>query len=272
MSPHSGPPALPSRSLRYPPAMAHVPETNDRYRFYGDLARWWPLISPVEDYEDEANEFVSLLGRSSRPVHSMLELGSGGGHIACHLKRHVTLTLTDISTEMLAISAQLNPECRHLAGDMRTVRLDEQFDAVFIHDAIDYMTTADDLGLAMATAYAHCRPGGIAIFVPDHVAETFEPSTECGGVDGPDGRGARYLEWSWDPDPADTTVITHYAFLLREADGTVYTASEAHVGGLFSQDVWMRLVAGAGFRPELVVERTDDPRQPRRVFIGHRSD
>lgn len=250
--------------------MAHVPETNGRYRFYGDLARWWPLISPVEEYEDEAHEFATLLDRSSRPVRSMLELGSGGGHLAFHLKRHASLTLTDLSAEMLAMSAQLNPDCRHLAGDMRTLRLGEQFDAVFIHDAIDYMTTADDLGLAMATAYAHCRPGGIAIFVPDHVAETFAPSTDCGGVDGSDGRGARYLEWSWDPDPADTTVLTHYAFLLREADGTVHTASEAHVGGLFTQDVWMRLVAEAGFRPELVVERTDDPREPRRMFVAHR--
>lgn len=250
--------------------MARVTGNPDGYRFYGDLARWWPLISPLEDYAEEAAEFAVLLERASRPVEAMLELGSGGGHIAFHLKRHVELTLTDISGEMLALSAQLNPECRHVAGDMRTLRLDERFDAVFVHDAIDYMATEEDLRQAMATAFAHCRPGGLAVFVPDHVTETFEPSTDCGGVDGPDGRGARYLEWSWDPDPADTTVTTHYAFLLRERDGSIHTATETHLGGLFPQDAWVQWVADAGFRPELVIERTDDAREPRRIVVGHR--
>jgi trans-aconitate methyltransferase len=46
------------------------------------------------------------------------------------------LTPVDLSTEMLAISRTLNPECEHIAGDMRTSRLERRFDAVFIHDAI----------------------------------------------------------------------------------------------------------------------------------------
>ncbi len=37
------------------------------------------------------------------------------------------------------------------------------------------------------------RPGGIAVFVPDHTRETFEETTDLGGTDGDDGRGARYL-------------------------------------------------------------------------------
>ena len=250
--------------------MAQATGPANGYRFYGELARWWPLISPVEDYADEAEEFASLLERSSRPVQSVLELGSGGGHVAFHLKGRVTLTLTDISPDMIALSERLNPECRHMLGDMRGLRLDQRFDAVFVHDAIDYMTTTGDLALAIATAYAHCHPGGLAIFVPDHVTETFEPSTDCGGVDAPDGRGARYLEWSWDPDPADATVTTHYTFLLRERDGTLATVTETHVGGLFAQETWLRLIEQAGFRSELVIERTDDEREPRRIFIGHR--
>ena len=251
--------------------MAQGTGSADGYRFYGDLARWWPLISPVEDYADEAAEFATLLGRASRPVRSMLELGSGGGHVAFHLKRHAALTLTDLSPAMLALSERLNPECSHVVGDMRSLRLGETFDVVFVHDAIDYMTARDDLALVLATAFAHCRPGGMAIFVPDHVTETFEPSTDCGGVDTPDGRGARYLEWSWDPDPTDTTVTTYYTFLLREADGTLATATETHLGGLFAQDVWLQLIEQAGFRPELVVERTDEAREPRRMFLGHRN-
>ena len=46
---------------------------------------------------------------------------------------------------MLALSRALNPECEHLAGDMRTLRLGRVFDAVFVHDAVCYMTTRADL-------------------------------------------------------------------------------------------------------------------------------
>ena len=36
-----------------------------------------------------------------------------------------------------------------------------------------YLTTERDLGLAIETAYIHCRPGGAALFAPDYVRETF---------------------------------------------------------------------------------------------------
>ena len=52
---------------------------------------------------------------------------------------------------------------------------------MFIHDAIDYMTTESDLRQAIDTAFVHCRPGGIAVFVPDHTSETFESESDIGG-------------------------------------------------------------------------------------------
>ena len=88
---------------------------------------------------------------------------------------------------------------------MRSVRLGRTFDAVFVHDAIAYITTEVDLRAVFATAFEHTRPGGVALFVPDSVTETFEPAADHGGHDGPD-RALRYLEWTWDPDPDDTTV------------------------------------------------------------------
>ena len=73
-----------------------------------------------------------------------------------------------------------------------------------------------------------------------------------------------------DPDPADTCVTTHYTFLLREVDGSVESAAETHVGGLFPQTTWVRLLEQAGFRPDVIIERTDEDREPRRLFVGHR--
>ncbi len=147
---------------------------------------------------------------------------------------------------MLELSRTLNPECAHIEGDMRSLRFGRQFDAVLIHDAIMYLTTEADLRSAIETAYLHTRPGGAAIFVPDYVRETFEPSTSHGGHDG-DGRSLRYLEWTWDPDPADTSYVVDFAYLLREADGSVRVEHDRHHEGLFARDDWLRLIADAGF-------------------------
>ena len=83
------------------------------------------------------------------------------------------MTLVDASAQMLEVSRRLNADCIHVQGDMRTVRLGQTFDAVLVHDAIDYITSREDLRLVIETAFAHCRPGGLAVFAPDHTAETF---------------------------------------------------------------------------------------------------
>jgi hypothetical protein len=153
---------------------------------------------------------------------------------------------------------------------MRAARLGRLFDAVFLHDAIDYMTSEDDLAAVFATAWQHCRPGGIVVAVPDHVRETFAASEDVGGSDAPDGSGVRFLEWTTDPDPDDTRVATEYAFVLREADGRVTHCHERHETGLFPIATWVRLLERQGFRVETEAERTDEDRPPRQVFLAHR--
>jgi SAM-dependent methyltransferase len=244
-----------------------APDTDD-YRLYADLAPWWPLISPPEEYEEEAAFAARVLGRAARPVREVLELGSGGGHLASHLRPRFSMTLVDASSQMLEVSRRLNPGCPHIAGDMRTIRLGQDFDAVFVHDAVGYMTSEADLRQVAGTAFAHCRPGGVAVFVPDHTAETYQPGTGYGGTDGADGRGARYLEWAWDPDPADTWTLTEYAFLLREPGGAVRAVHETHRLGLFGRGTWLRLLEDAGFRARAITEETSEDRHPRELFAG----
>jgi SAM-dependent methyltransferase len=239
-------------------------------RLYGELARWWPLISPVTEYEADAEVAAKLLAWAARPVREVLELGSGGGHTASYLRSRFTMTLVDLSPEMLEVSRRLNPGVEHLVGDMRTLRLERTFDAVFVHDAIDYMTTAADLAAVFRTAYAHCRRGGVAVFVPDQLAETYEPGTECGGGDAADGSGARYLAWSLPPEPGATTARTEYTFALREADGRLRTVHETHVSGLFPAALWRRLLGEAGFRVSSAQESAEPGEPGRTLFIGHR--
>ena len=243
-----------------------------RHGLYGDLAPWFHLLTPPEDYVDDAKVTLDLMREHViGPLETMLELGSGGGNVASHLKGEVRLTLTDLSPEMLELSASLNPECEHLVGDMRTVRLGRTFDAVLIHDAICYMATEADLRAALVTAFTHLRPGGVAVFEPDYTRETFSPGTDHGGNDAPvgadgrPGRALRYLEWTTDPDPSDTTYQVEYALLLREPDGSVEVRHDRYIEGLFANATWLDLLAGAGFEPH----HLEDP-EGRIVFVGVR--
>lgn len=222
----------------------------DPLHLYSDLASWWPLLSPPEEYAEEAEVYRGIIDESARiAVREVLELGSGGGNNASHLKAHFSMTLVDRSPQMLDVSRRLNPECTHLEGDMRTVRLDRRFDAVFAHDAVDYLTTEAELDELAATARAHCRPGGVVLFVPDHVSETFEPGTGHGGKDG-EGRGLRYLEWQWDPDPTDSTYVFDMAYLLREGE-EVTVVHDRHIAGLFSTETWLSTMERNGFEARL---------------------
>jgi SAM-dependent methyltransferase len=220
-------------------------------RLYEELADWFPLLSPPADYEEEAAYYARTLeGASDTPVRSVLELGSGAGSNASHLKKRFEMALVEPSAGMRAVSRRLNPDCEHIEGDMRSLRLAREFDAVFVHDAVCYMTVETDLQAAMRTAFLHCRAGGVAVFAPDFVRENFRPSTDHGGSDA-ESRGLRYVEWTWDPDPSDTTYVVDYACLLRRPEGTV-CEYDRHVAGLFARSEWISLLTGVGFEARSV--------------------
>jgi len=247
---------------------------DDALRLYDELADWFHLLTDPVEYEEEAAFFLRLfteaLGAAPR---TLLELGSGGGNMASHYKRHVRATLTDPSVGMLALSRTINPECEHVEGDMRTLRLGRAFDAVLVHDAVVYMLTEDDLRRAMATAYVHLRPGGAAIFAPDHTRESFRPWTDCGGHDGA-GRALRYLEWTTDPDPTDTTYQVDYAYLMREDGKPMRVEHDRHIEGLFGRDTWLSLLAETGFEAEArPYEPADEPQyELSEVFVARKAN
>lgn len=237
-------------------------------RMYSELADYWRLISPVHEYEEEAALYASVLrDHAADPLQTLLELGSGGGNNAFHLKQHFELTLVDLSDDMLRQSRQINPEVVHHLGDMRAVRLGREFDAVFIHDAIDHMQTREELARAMTTAFVHCRSGGVALFAPDHTQERFEPSTSHGGSD--DGaRAARYLEWSWDPDPEDESAVTDYALMVRDEHGATRVLHDRHVHGLFPRQLWLDTLARVGFVARARVYEHSELPGGYELFIG----
>ena len=240
-------------------------------KLYSELADWWPLLSAPADYEEEAAFYsASLVAACVRPPGTVLELGSGGGNNASHMKKRFRMTLVDPSAGMLAVSRALNPDLEHVEGDMRTVRLGREFDAVFVHDAVAYMTSETDVRQAIETARVHCRRGGAVLFAPDHVRETFRPGTDHGGHDGPT-RALRYLEWTWDPDPEDHTYTVDYTYVLRDRHGSIRIEHDRHVEGLFSRQDWLSWLTDAGFAPRsMPVDHSELEPGSYEVFVGKR--
>src|SRR5690606_24466285 len=169
---------------------------------------------------------------------------------------------------MQALSRELNPDCEHVLGDMRSLRLGRTFDAVLVHDAVMYMTSEEDLLAAAHTAFVHTRPGGSAVFAPDCVRATFSEGTNLhSGQQGT--RALRCIEWSWDPDPCDQTYLVEYGFLLRDGD-EVRMVHDRHVEGLFSIETWQRVLGSVGYRVETFERPLDDGGQHDHVFLAHR--
>ena len=234
-------------------------------RIYTDLADWWPMISPPREYTQEAAYLKALITQAATNSRAaVLDLGSGGGHVAVHLKDACTMTLVDISASMLTVSRRLNPDCDHHIGDMRTIRLGRLFDAVLVHDAIDYIIGTRDLRQVIQTAAAHCRPDGIVLFVPDYIKDTFAEITGGGGggVDAA-GRTASFIERTWDPDPADDWVQADYEFTLHTPGSPAQVVQESHRLSAFSKDTWYSLLAEAGLTQDQGIDL-------RRISAGHR--
>lgn len=226
---------------------------------YSTLTSWYRLIDPTGDHIDEAEALAGVFSSAiAGPRETLLELGAGAGNNAFYLKQRFRCTLADLSDEMLALSRAINPECAHVKGDMRSLRLERTFDAVLVHDAVAYMTSEEDLLAVARTAFAHTRPGGAAIFAPDYLRDNFREATEV--IEGTEGsRSLRCLAWAWDPDPGDEQYSVEYTLLLRE--GTTMTAvHESHSEGLFSEATWHRLLRTAGFEVETV---------SRAIPVGH---
>lgn len=223
-------------------------------RLYDDLAYLWPLVSPPEDYAEEAGYWRRAIRNRLGPGrHRILELGAGGGHNLSHLTADFEAEAVDLSPRMLEHSRRLNPDVRHHLGDMRTILLDSVFDAVLIHDAISYMLTEDDLRAAFATSRAHLRSGGLLLVAPDLVRENFRDGMVLQWPIPPNSGGieVQVQERISDPDPVDTMIESVITYTITQG-GRRRVETDVHHTGLFPLPTWGRLLEEAGFETEVL--------------------
>ncbi len=217
------------------------------YRLFGSLAWIWPIISPPEDYVEETDLFSKIIIENSKiDVKSLLHLGCGGGHNDYTFKKHFNVTGVDISEDMLRLAGKLNPDVRYKYGDMRSVNLNEKFDAVAVLDSINYMTTKDDLGSVFNTAYNHLEPGGILLTIQECIPGNIKQNSTEITIHSRDDVEITFIENSYEPDTNDPIVEETLVFLIR-IGGKLEIYTDRHICGIFKLENWLELLNDTGF-------------------------
>ena len=241
---------------------------------YNQLAWTDEILAPPESYEEEVGFYVHALKKHiTVPNPTMLHLGCGAGGHDYYFKQHFSVTGVDLSEGMLRIAKNRNPEITYIQGDMRTVELLSEFDAVVIPDSIAYMTTLEDLAAVLENAAAHLKPQGVLLVVA-HTKEEFRNNNFVYTGENHDTH-LTLFENNW--IVSDSTYEAVMVYLIRR-NGELSIQHEVHTLGLFSEDQWRVLLEKHSF--EVDASRLDhlydsnlmeDGEYPLTVFMGKKS-
>jgi ubiquinone/menaquinone biosynthesis C-methylase UbiE len=242
----------------------------EQERLYKDLVWLWPIMSPPEDYVEEAEFLTNLIRRySDHEPKTMLHLGCGGGHIDMTFKKHFAITGVDISPGMLAVARKLNPENVYAQGDMRNVSLDRLFDVALVYDAVNYMTTEADLKAVFETAYRHLSTKGIILTIVEQTPETFIQNKTKVQHRKKEDTELTYIEHFYDPDRSDSSYETIFVYLIRKRK-KLTVEIDKHICGIFPLQTWERLLRDVGFnaRREAFQHSEFSPGEEFPILIG----
>lgn len=243
---------------------------------YNDLAWTEDLLANPADYEDEVMNYVHLIKRTAiEPPITMLHLGSGAGGHDWIFKRHFEITGVDLSLGMLNKARDSHPDIEYLEGDMRTLRLNRQFDTVVIPDSIDYMVTLDDLRQSIQTASLHLKVGGVLLIVAK-TEETFQNNNFVYTGE-KEGVHVTLFENNYINPICPNTYEATLVYLIRQ-HGELTIHRDHQVLGLFSNAVWEKLFRNY----ELTMFKTNmngiydqyllgEGEYPLTIFVGQKS-
>ncbi len=243
---------------------------------YNDLAWTEDWVADPAEYEDEVMVYVDLIKRTaSEPPSTLLHLGSGAGGHDRIFTRHFAVTGVDISLGMLNKARVAHPDVEYLEGDMRTLRLNRQFDAVVIPDSIDYMASQHDLRLAIQTAAAHIKTNGVLLVVAK-TEETFQNNNFAYAGE-KDGVHVTVLENNYINPFRSNTYEATLVYLIRQ-QGELATHTDHHVLGLFSQATWEEVFNDAGLTMQKTILNgiydkylLGDGEYPLTLFVGQKA-
>ncbi len=210
-------------------------------KLYTDLSWLYDaMYQTFIDYDAEFRLYADLMAEYT--LHSILEIGCGSGHLAKRFtEQGYDYEGIDLSEDMLALARQRCPEALLSVGDMRTLSLPRQFDAVLITArSISYIVENQEVMGTFRSLKNCLAPGGKLIFDFIDAASFFSKLDESASIyhQAPYqgevfSRQSRYIPnlatgwtWTWhsaffketrsQPEPIATDTATLRAFLPDE--------------------------------------------------------
>ena len=222
-------------------------------KLYSTLAPYYSILNPVGVYDAEVWHYLQVFQETIGSIETFLEFGSGVGAFAESLPQNLQVTLVDQSQDMLIESQKRNPNKHHICSDIRKFnaqKLPTLVDVVFLHDAVMYLTTEEDLYKTFLSAKECLREGGIFLVVPDIFLEDFEEHFLAGGEDGfleNQSVSVRLSEWHWSNVETPNRVNVEFSLLIRHDNQPVQHIHETHIMGIFSPEQYIHNLQKAGF-------------------------
>jgi SAM-dependent methyltransferase len=211
--------------------------SGEAFQLYG---AHYDLLYRDKDYAAETDYIARTLRTARASTKRVLELGSGTGRHGRLLgsfgfdvvgvERSEAMLQAAMAADSAGLSLPPGGSFKCQAGDIRTVRLDELFDAVLaLFHVVSYQTANEDVELTFATAARHLGPGGLFLFDVWHgpAVLTERPSVRVKRVEDDKTRLIRIAE----PDlEIETNVVTVKYTVLAESkpDNQWTTFTEIH--------------------------------------------
>lgn len=237
------------------------------YPLYHSHSYLWPLVAPLESYEEEMGLWCDVISNHWEPGTALdiLDLGTGGGHHLFNLVHQwngpTAGTGVELSSQMAEQAEELLPHFEFRVEDMTAVRLDRRFHLITVHDSFCYLTRESSVRDLFGTIAHHLDREGLALIKLESVSEGFRGPYRYLTNFEDDKRDVTVTHFEWDPDPDDTSIEVVYVFLECTDDG-VTTREERHMLGLFSRQQLLLWLDDAGLKGEFhELGRWDEERE-----------
>ncbi|HXX81321.1 MAG TPA: class I SAM-dependent methyltransferase [Thermodesulfovibrionales bacterium] len=201
---------------------------------FGTYSKYYNLLYKDKDYAGEAQFVHELLQTHSPGTKTILDLGCGTGrHDFLLAEKGYAITGVDRSEEMLMMANKRLCSTSNLSfiqGDIRTLNIGEQFDAVIsLFHVMSYQTSNEDLKAAFSTVKRHLTPGGIFIFDcwygPGVLSD--RPSVRIKRLEDEEIVVTRIAEPVMHPNE-NLVDVNYLVFVKNKGDGSVEEIRETH--------------------------------------------
>ena len=230
---------------------------------YEKSAEFYDAIYSWKKYDQEVEMLSGLAAERGIDQGAWLDVACGTGKHLSHVPARFQTEGVELDPDMHAIAAKRLPDSRIHLGDMRSFRLERQFEVITcLFSSIGYMTEPEDLDAAVANMALHLRTVGVLFIEPWFMPQQFFDGHV--GMDSHDGERLKIarIGRSWTEGPISCMEMHH---LVGTPDGVQYF-TEVHRLGLYTDHEYRAAFERCG----VSVERRDPGPTGRGLYVGRK--